>query len=76
MSKDAKPLCEEKLKRIKTLEDVVFDDPVTGEKGMLTKVNEMYRMMTQAAGIPFIIKSIILIGSAVAAVKYLFIKDI
>jgi hypothetical protein len=62
---------------IQNIMRVLHGDPVTGEKGMVNKVNEMYEMLVQAKGAKSLLGIVMLIGGAMGAllaIKTFFIR--
>jgi hypothetical protein len=55
--------------RIDTIEEVIFGNPKTGEKGMKEKVDEMHELLLQAQGWKKLGYSILLIAGVLAALK-------
>lgn len=60
---------------IQSIKYTLYGNPETGEKGMATKVNEMYDMLIVAKGGKTLLGMIVLLGAAVSALviikKYL-----
>lgn len=59
---------------IQTLNDVIFGNPRTGEKGMKMKVDEMHELLVQAQGWKKLGYSILLIAAVIAALKGWFMS--
>jgi hypothetical protein len=69
--RDQKPTLED---HVETLNEVIFGNPKTGEKGMKSKVDEMHEMLIQAKGLRGFLYVIIAIGGAAAILKGWFVK--
>lgn len=71
MNKD----CGDKHERIVILEEVVFGNPKTGDKGMKQKVDEMHDILTQFKGVKGLFGMVLLVSSVLVALKmWLFSK--
>lgn len=62
------------IENIDTLNEVIFGNPKTGEKGMKAKVDDMHELLVQAQGWKKLGYSILLIAGIIAAMKGWFGK--
>lgn len=60
---------DDRHNRIVTLEEVVFGNSKTGDKGMKQKVDEMHDILTQFKGVKGLFGMVLLVSSVLIALK-------
>lgn len=62
--------------RLTTLEEVVFGNVRTGEKGMKQKVDEMHEVLIGFKGVKGFFGAVVLIGAVLFAIKAWIFKEL
>ena len=60
----------EKLhKQVQEHHELLFGNAATNSIGMKDKIDEMYTILTQAKGLPWLVRAIIVIGASILVLK-------